>query len=188
MIALRHALVLAAAAALLACAQDVSFSAVDDADLAACRTWAWLPPEHAIPADLDALLRGAVAGELAGRGLERAREGEPPCLRVGYELALRQEIVMRTETGAQQRLETFGSGGGGASGMPAAFEVIGSARRAVPYEAGTLVVAVADGAGRRTLWRAVWTGRARDGLGPQLEQAVEELFTRFPAGPATPQR
>ena len=162
------------------CAQAVRVAVDQRPDLSASRTWSWLPPTREVPREIDALLRGAIAGELVERGFERARDGEPADFLVGYDLVLRREFVMKTETGAQRRLESFGSSGG-FGGTPGAFEITGSERRLVAYDEGALRLDLAQGDRRHVVWRAFWVGRARGGIAGHVDEAVSELFERFPS-------
>ena len=181
-----HAIGIAALAAAVAlasgCAQEVRVALDERPDLSASRTWSWLPSQREVPPEIDALLRGAIAGELVERGFERAREGEPADFLVGYDLVLRREFVAKTETGAQRRLEGFGSGGGYGGGTPGAFEITGSERRLVSYDEGSLRLDVAQGDRRHLVWRAFWIGRTRGGIAGHVDEAVSELFERFPSG------
>ena len=184
-----HPLGIAALAASVAfgsgCAQAVRVAVDRRPDFSASRTWSWLPPSGEVPPEIDALVRGAIAGELVERGFERAREGEPADFLVGYDLELRREFVMKTETGAQQRLESFGSSGG-FGGTPGAFEITGSERRLVAYDEGSLRLDLAQGASPHLVWRAFWVGRARGGIAGHVDEAVSELFERFPASVPAP--
>jgi len=179
-----RALSLLSALSTLACASAVHVAVDERPDLSACRHWAWLPSTLEVTPDVDPLVRGAIARELGERGFEPAEGGVEPCLLVGYRLALRRELVTRNEGAAQQRVETFGTGGGAMGGSPGPIEIGASQSRLVAYEAGTLQLDVAQGGEGRLVWQARWEGRARTGLAEQLDDAVAELFERFPAGPA----
>src|SRR5262249_28435501 len=68
------------------------------------RTYAWLPPEHAAPADqrvqdryLDRRLRAAVDTELRGKGYTPVEPGQPPDFLLNYRLATTPDSSMHAD-------------------------------------------------------------------------------------------
>jgi hypothetical protein len=146
-------------------------------DLQGFRTWEWrLPadPAATLPADpvLDARLRDAIARELYARGF-RPPGQERADLGVTYRVALRREVVVRTETPAQQDLQ-------GLHGGTPSYEIVASQRHLVRYERFVLHVELRDSTTGDVVWRADLENRTRGRFAAKADDAVALLLRDLP--------
>ena len=145
-------------------------------DLQGFRTWEWRPVETRAtdPADpvLDARLRDAIARELYARGF-RPSTDEHADLGVTYRVALTREVVVRTETPAQQDLQ-------GLHGGTPSYEITASQRRLVRYERFALHVELRESATGDVVWRADLEDRTRGRLVARADDAVAALLRDLP--------
>jgi Domain of unknown function (DUF4136) len=165
------------------CASPVSVEQDPLNDFARYRTWAWFPSatervrRSAVTPQLDAVLRVAIARELAARGFVRAPAGEAPDFLVGYELGLRTQVQLENEVSATQTLQTFHGGRGDVG----AYEIVTTRQRAVTYEIGVLGLDVIDTQERALVWRGIVRRRARDHFSELAGATVAEILAHFPA-------
>ena len=146
-------------------------------DLQGFRTWEWRQPADRpaiAPADpvLDARLRDAIGRELYARGF-RPSTDEHADLGVAYRVALSHEVVVRTETPAQQDLQ------GLHAGTPS-YEIVASQRRLVRYERFALHVELRESATGDVVWRADLAERTRGRLVARADDAVAALLRELP--------
>jgi len=178
--ALRGAAILAVLG--VGCASPVAVELDPMNDFGRYRTWAWLrsaPERTRLPVpmpQLDALLRRAIAHELAARGFARAAEGGTPDFFVGYELELQTRIELVAEVSATQTLQTFHGGRGDVG----AYEIVTTRQRAFIYEIGVLGLDVTDGQERALVWRGIVRRRAHDSFSNLAGDTVAEIFEHFP--------
>jgi hypothetical protein len=151
-------------------------------DFASYRTWGWLPPAWAIPAEgkrvapqLDLRVRRAIERELAERGYARASGSAAPDFLVTYHLELRRQLVRAIEPLAMQTVHSYHHQG--------SFEVMASRPTTQLYEIGTLVLDVADGRERQVVWRGTGTRRVPTSFERRADEVVSAIFERFPPDP-----
>jgi hypothetical protein len=168
-------------ASITACATApiVSSHVRRDADFSRYRTYDWGPAD-ALPAG-DARLadhaffrdymQGAVDRHLASKGLERAEPGRAPDLLVHYHAS----VTERLDVDRLDRRYGYGScSGGDCSGA------------LIEFEAGTLVLDVADARTNRVIWRGWTQHRLADLLASpermrsQIDRAVAQMLQRLP--------
>ena len=174
----RLPLLLAALATTSGCATSVHVDFDPDEDFSGYRTWAWLQSAWEVPAQgravdpgLDALVRVAIARELAARGYEPAGETAPDVL-VTYRLEVRRQLVRGIEPRALQTVYSHHQQGG--------FEVLSSQPTLQLYEIGTLVLDIAEGRERQLVWRGIGTRRVPTSFKRRAEEVVAEILERFP--------
>jgi hypothetical protein len=147
------------------------------------RTYAWLPPDQAAPADqrvqdryFDRRIRADVAKELAAKGYRPAESGEKPDFLLNYRLASEPASVMRSDP------HGYWGGVWGASWMTG-----GDAYYTDNYDEGALYIAALD----PTSKHMVWVGLAQARLVPtmslerkakRVDAAVHQILERFPNG------
>ncbi|HXK23290.1 MAG TPA: DUF4136 domain-containing protein [Myxococcota bacterium] len=145
-------------------------------DLQGFRTWEWQPVETrpTVPADpvLDARLRDAIARELYARGFRPPRQ-ERADFGVTYQVALKRELVVRTDTHAQQFLPSLHAG-------TPSYEIVASERRVVRYERFALHVELRDSATGDVVWRADLEDRTRGRFLAKADEAVATLLRELP--------
>lgn len=152
-------------------------------DWSRMRTYAWLPPDQAAPADqrvqdryFDRRIRQDVAKDFAAKGYRPAESGEQPDFLLNYRLA--------SEPASAVRADSRGSWGGvwGASWMTG-----GDAYYTDNYDQGTLYIAALDPSSKHI----VWVGLAQARLVPtmsferktkRLDDAVHQILEHFPNG------
>src|ERR1700746_1112105 len=146
-----------------------------DADFARLRTYAWLPPDQAEPADqrvldryLDTRLRSAVATELAAKACTPAAPDGPDFL-LNYRFATEPAEVM-----SGRRPMLGGTAWAGADAVH--FEM---------YAAGRLYIPVLDARSRRLVW--IGSAEARtlphislEKRAKRVDAAVHEILSDFP--------
>jgi hypothetical protein len=147
------------------------------ADFQGFRTFGWEPEAISPTGDarldddpfFDANVREAVGRQLAAKQLQPA-VSEPPDLLLHYHFSV------------ESRIDVYG--------LDEQLGYESYERRAAEYDAGTLVVGIADSATRRIVWRG-WvmvdvTGVLddRDRLRERINEAVRRMFERYP--PAEP--
>jgi uncharacterized protein DUF4136 len=146
-------------------------------DLQGFRTWEWRQPADVpitVPADpvLDARLRDAIGRELYARGF-RPSTDEQADLGVTVRVALTREVVVRTETPAQQDLQ-------GLHGGTPSYEITASQRRLVRYERFALHLELRESATGDVVWRADLEDRTRGRLVARADDAVAALLRDLP--------
>jgi hypothetical protein len=166
------------ALALSGCSKfDVRSKQDPSADFGRLRTYAWLPPSEAEPADqrvndraIDARIRAATEGQLQAKGYRPADSGADFLL--NYRLG--------TSPGDALRTDRLGYAGGLWGPWPWVGDVYDS------YDLGTLYVAVLD----RETKRMMWVGAAHARLLPHIsyekrakrvDAAVKKILASFPS-------
>ena len=150
------------------------------ADLGRVRTFAWLPPNEADPADqrvldraIDRRLRAAVDRELGAKGLKPV--AERPDVLVNYRLSTTPDSDLR------------GRGYGRLGGTPGPWGTWAGGENLYVehYDAGALYLALVD----PTTRRMVWVGAAEARILPhvslektleRVDAAVHAIISRFP--------
>jgi hypothetical protein len=150
------------------------------ADFARLRTFAWLPPSEADPADqrvfdraIDKRLRAAVDRELRAKGLVPAGDAAPDFL-LNYRLARNPASDMRGDPGR------LGWGMGWWTGWPGA-EAIYTEN----YDEGTLFLAAIDPHTKRMIWIGAAEARVMPNLSfekrlQRVDAAVHRILVDFP--------
>jgi hypothetical protein len=184
MVRSRLTLLLLPAIVLLGCSQFRVRSSHDPStDWGRMRTYAWLPPDQAAPADqrvqdryFDRRIRTDVASDFAARGYRPAESGQQPDFLLNYRLSSEPASVVRADPG--------GNWGGVWS---ANWMAGGAAYYTDNYDEGTLYIAALD----PTSKRIVWVGLAQARLVPTMsferkkkrfDAAVHQILQRFPNG------
>jgi hypothetical protein len=150
------------------------------ADFRTLRTYAWLPPEQAAPADqrvqdrlLDRRLRTAVDTELRAKGFSPAAPGQQPDFLLNY----RFSTTPASSTLIDPDLRYGGSAWLAWPDTSAAYSQ--------SYDEGTLYIAVIDPKTKRR----IWVGAAQARLVPtmslerkskRVDQAVRAILAEFP--------
>jgi uncharacterized protein DUF4136 len=160
------------------CSQfDVRARQDPNADFGRVRTYAWLPPAEAEPADqrvndraIDRRIRAATEGELRAKGY-RPADSEPADILLNYRLSTSPTDALRGSVPAYTRGLWEGWSGAGA-----VYET---------YDVGTLYLAALDGATKQM----IWVGAARARLLPHIsdekrakrvDAAVQRILADFP--------
>ncbi len=169
---------------LLGCSQFRVRSSHDPStDWSRMRTYAWLPPDQAAPADqrvqdryFDRRIRADVAKDLTAKGYRPAGSGEQPDFLLNYRLA--------SEPASSVRADPGGHWGGVWS---ANWMTGGGAYYTDNYDEGTLYIAALE----PTSKRIVWVGLAQARLVPTMsferkkkrfDAAVDQILQHFPNG------
>jgi len=172
---------------LVACSQFSVKSRFDpSANFGRLRTYAWLPPEEAEPADqrlldryLDKRLRTAVETELRTKGYAPATADAPDFL-VNYRLATEAETSNRGGRAFPSGSTVWGGWGGTESAFVES------------YDAGTLYIAVIDGSSRRMVWIGYAQARllstaSLERKAERVDAATHQILASFPAKGASVQ-
>lgn len=184
MLRARLSLLLLLAIVLAGCSQfDVRSRQDPNIDWSRMRTYAWLPPEEAAPADqrvqdryFDRRIRQDVAKELAAKGYRPADAGQQPDFLLNYRLASQPASAVRADP------QGYWGGTWSANWM-----TDGGAYYSDSYDEGTLYIAMVDPSSKRI----VWVGLAQARLVPtmsferrkkRLDAAVHRILERFPKG------
>ena len=148
-----------------------------DADFSDYETWAWLPwleplgTERRLRPELHELVTAQVERELRARGYRRAASALPDFF-VTYHLEIQRQIVVRSETPAEEMLESFHQGG--------SYGVTKTRTHIVHYERGTLAIDVTEGHDRQLVWRGQLRERVRGSFDRHASDAVAEILEHFP--------
>lgn len=182
MIRLRSCLLLLSLVTALGCTGNKMLirAEVDPAaNVAAYRTFAWLPGEPGIPGEprldnitLDRNIRFTVDSELARRGYVKASSGAPDFL-IGYRADIKEKVINSIRDYYDYRQL------GGKDAVTDAY-VFG-------HEEGALTLDVVDGRTRQLVWRASATAvvdpKERE---PRIAEALRRMLAQFPSRGAAP--
>jgi hypothetical protein len=175
------ALLVLAGFALAGCSRFAVRSVHDaGADLRSLRTYAWLPPEQAAPADqrvqdryLDRRLRTAVGTELRAKGIVPAAPGQQPDVLLNYRLSTSPATSLRVDPDIR-------FGGSAWLAWPDA-----SALTSQTYDEGALYIAMLDPPSRRMIWVGVAEARIEptmslDRKAKRVDAAARSILAGFP--------
>jgi len=144
------------------------------------RTYAWLPPEQAAPADqrvqdryLDRRLRAAVDTELRTKGFTPVEPGQQPDFLLNYRLAT-------TPTSSMHADPDLRFGGSSWMAWPDASAVYSD-----NYDVGRLYIAVIDPRSKRMIWVGVAEARlvptmSLDRKAKRVDAATRSILASFP--------
>src|SRR5262249_29687678 len=144
------------------------------------RTYAWLPPEQAAPADqrvqdryLDRRLRAAVDAELRSRGYTPVEPGQQPDFLLNYRLAPTPPPGLHGDPG-------LAFGGTSWMAWPDASAVYSD-----NYDVGRLYIAVIDPRSKRMIWVGVAQARlvptmSLDRKAKRVDAATRSILASFP--------
>ena len=124
---------------------------------------------------VDQRFRRAVESELASRGMERVRSGQPDLV-VGYQLILDDRVDYRT-------VNTYY---GNAWGYRGVYGGVGTSRTiATEYTIGTLIIDFYDARQRELVWRGSGEGKVNQARDPEesqerINQVVTLILQDFP--------
>jgi len=175
----------AAALALVVCACSgiqVNTDYNPEVDFSRYQTFAWA--ERAGSGDdalidnelVDRRFRRAVESELASRGLERMRSGQPDLV-VGYQLVLDNRVSYQT-------VNTYYGSGWGYRGVYRG-GMATSQTTAREYTVGTLIIDFYDARERELVWRGSGEGKVNQARNPEesqerINQVVTRILRDFP--------
>ena len=160
----------------LACAKP-AVEVDPDEDFSVYETWEWLPRRAALAAarqlrpELHERVIAQVEREFRDHGYRRA-DGEPPDFFVTYHLEIQRQLVVRSETAAEEMLETFHQGG--------SYGVTKTGTHVAHYEQVTLAIDVTEGHDRQLVWRGQLSERVRGSFDRRASDAVAEILEHFP--------
>ena len=125
---------------------------------------------------VDRRFRRAVESELASRGLERMRSGQPDLV-VGYQLVLDNRVSYQT-------VNTYYGSGWGYRGVYRG-GVATSQTTAREYTVGTLIIDFYDARERELVWRGSGEGKVNQARNPEesqerINQVVTLILADFP--------
>jgi hypothetical protein len=154
---------------------NTDYDPVASPKMSAWKTWSWLRPPAGAPARPDSSVQGiveqAIEARLISLGYQRADTN--PEFRVGWHAALDGPIETTTVNSYYGYAWGKWFPGGG---------VAYSRGFRTEYEAGSLVVDIADTRAAELVWRGI--GREVFGGGPpsgtRISIAVEKMFAQFP--------
>jgi hypothetical protein len=150
------------------------------ADLRSLRTYAWLPPEQAAPADqrvqdryLDRRLRTAVDTELRAKGIVPAAPGQQPDVLLNYRLSTSAATSLQADPDLR-------FGGSAWMAWPDA-----SGFTSQTYDEGALYIAMIDPRSRRMIWVGVAEARlvptmSLDRKAKRVDAAARSILAGFP--------
>jgi hypothetical protein len=166
---------------LTGCSQFDARSAHDPAaNFRELRTYAWLPPEQAAPADqrvqdryLDRRLRAAVDVELRAKGYSPTEYGQQPDFLLNYRLAT-------TPASSPHADPDLRFGGTSWMAWPDASAVYSES-----YDVGRLYIAVIDPRSKRMIWVGVAQARlvptmSLDRKAKRVDAATHSILAGFP--------
>jgi len=175
------ALLVLAGLALAGCSRFAVRSVHDPAaNLRSVRTYAWLPPEEAAPADqrlqdryLDRRLRTAVDTQLRAKGIVPAAPGQQPDVLLNYRLSTSAATSLHADPDIR-------FGGSAWLAWPDA-----SALTSQTWDQGALYIAMIDPRSRRMIWVGVAEARlvptmSLDRKAKRVDDAVRSILAGFP--------
>ena len=89
-----------------------------------------------------------------------------------YHLEIQRQLVMRSETPAEEMLETFHEGG--------SYGVTKTGTHVAHYEQVTLAIDVTEGHDRQLVWRGKLRERVRGSFDRRASDAVTKILEHFP--------
>ena len=171
------ALFLLSVLAVTACSRfDVRSNYDHAADFARLKTWAWLPPSEADPADqrvldryIDARIRSDVATALSDKGFRQAGSAAPDFL-MNYRLATQPAEAVKGD-------RRLGIGWYGWAGLEDTYMA--------SYDEGTLYLAVLDAQSKRIIWLGAASARimphiSLERAAKRVDDAVSRILASFP--------
>ena len=166
---------------LTGCSRFAVRSASDPAaDFRGLRTYAWLPPEEAAPADqrvqdryLDRRLRTAAGAELRAKGIGPAAPGQQPDMLLNYRLSTSAATSLHADPDIR-------FGGSSWLAWPDA-----SALTSQSWDQGALYIAVVNPRSRHMIWVGVAEARlvptmSLDRKAKRVDDAVRSILAGFP--------
>jgi len=176
--------------ALTACSSGAKIVANSDpmADFGAFKTYDYIQPLSTDRGNTRSLLSGfmiaAATKELDARGLQRSANN--PDLLIDFVVATQEKIRVSNQPTTSMSMHR----GRGRAGTWGGYSMGMSTQQVTQSTEGTAAIDVIDRKKNQLVWEAAATGRVTDStrqnLEPVVQQAVADMFARFPVQPRLP--